>query len=179
MYGSLELSSERTRVVKTGATAGVATFTVGFEAPSSFYVRAPELRTREIDRLGNVANELRNSFGWRWRYKIVHKVYDTHHGTVLANAEGTAKVELKGGPEDIAAHLSGLPGGHLNVHATDSVTLRSVGHRGTLAVGLVKLRWWGGVGPTFESTGGEEDTVVVEEVDPSATDDLGGSGDVG
>jgi hypothetical protein len=147
-----------------------AKLVVEFDAADSFYLDA-HLTAQAIENLAQVGRKLRDTAGWKRKYRVVHTTYTGKNCTILSSRHANSKVEISGK----ASALQQLELGHadagLTVSGDDSAGLDVVGGTGVVGLRMFKLRLLGG-GTRILGPGEQDDDPVEQETADELTDDV-------
>jgi hypothetical protein len=148
-----EFTSEGTKVINTGATAGVAgakgALEVHFETAFSMFVRADLSHVVSMANVARVGNQLKSAVGWKRKYCWVSSVRVARSFVLLMNTRGSSSIKLEGDPGALAEVAAGKISGEASasVTVTGDAGLRYFGGAGAIYVDLMHHTLLGGTDP--------------------------------
>ena len=167
---SIDYSSANTRVTKFAGGAEVSTIPAGaidakisflFEKAQSFLIKSPVINVSAIENVQQVAAKLKNTKGWRRKWKVVYQIYFAQDAVVISTVDSDTEISFSGN----ASALKDLKIGNAGVEfsAKKKLGLDIQGKAGVIGLGLFKLKLIGG-NTVFMSEEEKKQTDVFEDL---------------
>lgn len=141
-----------------------------FRDENSVLLRAKTIELQEMDDLLSVAKQLHTHPDWRWKYRVVRKIWHAENGVFITTGAGGADIEFTGSASAIEQLCLGDARAEVSVKCATNVGLSLIGQSGPVALGLFRVRLGGD--PTLLDFGspGTPPEVSVDS-DPDWSDD--------
>ncbi|MPR36739.1 hypothetical protein [Salmonirosea aquatica] len=148
---SLDFTSADTLVSKFAGGAEVDVIPAGaiyakiafkFQKERSFLIKAPTIRVNEIQNTQQVANRLKDTDGWEKKWKVVFQTFEAVDPLIISTLSAGTEITF-GGNAQALKELK-LGNAEVEVGTTKELGLKVQGKSGVIALGLFKLKLFGG-----------------------------------
>ncbi len=174
----LNFVSDSTTVIDAGTGAEVtlnpqaevkANVTYKFNRDKSFLVKAPVINVSVIEKVNQVAQQLKRTDDWRKKFNVVYQVYTAQNPLILSTIEGGTEVTIGAEGSAPKPFNVGSASAKFSLKTTKELGLDISGKTGTIALGLFKLNWLSG---NTQFLGPDDDVKVIDLNGSELADDL-------
>jgi len=181
---SINFVSASTRVVQLVGNAEVDVIPQGavgaklsykFQKAQSFLVKAAVIKVAQVENVRQVASQLRARPDWRRGWRVVWQTYHAQDPIVFSTLSDGTDVSFSGEGKALQIIQGGSFAAGVQMSVNRELGLQVLGKAGIIALGLFKLKQWGGE-PGFLSesapAGEDADLEFHEDWDADPEDDV-------
>ncbi|WP_343670031.1 hypothetical protein [Chitinophaga sp.] len=171
---SINFTSSETSVINFSGGAQVdvipptaidAKVTMKFGRKGSFFVKSPVIHVKVMQNIHQVGAQLKATDGWKRKWKVVHQVYHAKDAAIFSTIAADTDLTFSGNVKALRA--LNLGAADINVNTSKEMGLEMHGKAGIIALGLFKLRFFGGGVKSLEAHGDEIELLHGEIEDDS------------